>query len=236
MDRWSKLIIIIVVIIAIFLIIWLKYGGKTEKFEGLDFLQLYGPTPASEQPPTIESPPPPPPVEAPPVLPPAPAPVQKFYFDVPVDQTIEVTSVPVARRTTRQPSRGERTCCEVMERIYGKPFSSHWGGFLVNPETQAEMELDCYNDELRLAVEYNGTQHYQWPNFTGQSEEDWIKQLRRDKLKRELCDLNGVYLITVPEPTVKIDQIESFIRSKLPEVVSKSAVIPSRLAALPPLR
>src|SRR5690606_25997188 len=92
-------------------------------------------------------------------------------------------------------SRGERLCCQTMERIYGVPFSSVWPDWLLNPETGETLELDCYNDELKIAVEYNGEQHYKWPNFTNQTYQQFLNQVRRDTLKLDLCDRNGVYLI-----------------------------------------
>src|SRR5690606_8776479 len=95
-------------------------------------------------------------------------------------------------------SKGERICKETMENLYGVKFENVRPSWLKNPETGRSLELDCYNESLKLAVEYNGEQHYKWPNFTNQSREEFINQTRRDNLKRELCDKNGVYLIVVP--------------------------------------
>lgn len=117
-------------------------------------------------------------------------------------------------------SRGERMCCQTMERIYGVPFFSVWPKWLVNPNTNHTLELDCYNEELQLAVEYNGEQHYKWPNFTNQTYQQFLDQAARDELKRELCDRNGVYLIVVPYH-VPYDNIPAFIMSHLPETIQK---------------
>jgi hypothetical protein len=115
-------------------------------------------------------------------------------------------------------SHGEKICCRTMEKIYGVSFNSVWPNWLVNPETKRKLELDCYNSDLKLAVEYNGEQHYKWPNFTGQTYEEFINQVRRDDLKRELCDAHGVYLITVPYK-VSHDNIPRYIVSQLPETI-----------------
>jgi hypothetical protein len=117
-------------------------------------------------------------------------------------------------------SRGERQCCQTLERIYGVPFTSTWPDWLRNPETGETLELDCYNDDLKLAVEYNGEQHYKWPNFTNQSYQQFINQVRRDRLKVDICDRNGVYLISVPY-NVSYDLIPSYIISHLPETIQK---------------
>lgn len=117
-------------------------------------------------------------------------------------------------------SKGERICCSTMEKIYGVTFKSIWPDWLRNPETGETLELDCYNEELRIAVEYNGEQHYKWPNFTNQTYTQFLNQVRRDKLKRELCDKNGVYLIVVPYK-VSHEKIPEYITSYLPETIQK---------------
>jgi len=116
-------------------------------------------------------------------------------------------------------SRGEKMCCEIMSKIYGKPFTTVRPPWLKNPETKRNLELDCYNQDLKIAVEYNGIQHYEWPNFTNQSREEFQNQVRRDELKVRLCDHYGVYLITVPY-TVKLDQIEDYILKHIPEKIN----------------
>ncbi len=124
------------------------------------------------------------------------------------------SKVPVKK--PKKCSKGEQMCRQVVEEIYNKPFPCVRPNFLKNPETKRNLELDCYNEGLKIAVERNGIQHYVWPNFTGQSKEEFIKQLRRDKFKIEICDRNGIYLITVPY-TVEIKDIEKYIRYYLPE-------------------
>ncbi|CAH6420127.1 Hypothetical protein HVR_LOCUS1104 [uncultured virus] len=118
-------------------------------------------------------------------------------------------------------SRGERMCCQTMERIYGVPFVSTWPDWLRNPETGEKLELDCFNDELKIAVEYNGEQHYKWPNHIhNQTYQQFINQVRRDELKVQLCDKNEVYLIVVPY-NVSHERIPEFIMSHLPETIQK---------------
>ncbi len=112
-------------------------------------------------------------------------------------------------------SKGEAECRRCLEEMFGLPFSRVRPAFLKNPETSRKLELDCYNESLKLAVEYNGIQHYMYPNFTGQSYEKFLAQLRRDTFKVEECDRRGVYLITVPY-TVKIGDIYSYIRDRMP--------------------
>jgi hypothetical protein len=114
-------------------------------------------------------------------------------------------------------SVGERKCREVLEKHYNKTFiKTRKLPFLLNPETNRYLELDCYNNDLKIAVEYNGIQHYVHPNYTKQTLEQFLDQHRRDAFKREQCDENGIYLIIVPY-TVKTSHIEKFILDRLPE-------------------
>jgi hypothetical protein len=60
------------------------------------------------------------------------------------------------------------------------------------------LELDGYCKELNLAFEYNGIQHYKIHKYFRQNKKQFINQQKRDKLKRKLCRLNKVKLITIP--------------------------------------
>lgn len=113
-------------------------------------------------------------------------------------------------------SNGEEICCTTLEELFGKPFKTTRPAWLTNPETSRRMELDCYNKDLQLAVEYQGAQHYNFPNFTGQTREQFISQIRRDSLKPILCDKNGVFLITVPHHIPHTD-IKNYIIDNLPD-------------------
>jgi len=112
-------------------------------------------------------------------------------------------------------SKPERECCEVMKELTGLQFYSTRPDFLKNPTTGRNLELDCYNHELRLAVEYNGIQHYRYPNKFHKSKEQFEKQLIRDDMKRLLCDRNGIYLITVPY--TESHRIKEFLTDKYNE-------------------
>jgi len=112
----------------------------------------------------------------------------------------------------------QNKCCDILEKIYNKKFTRDvrpkW---LRNPRTNHSLELDCYNEELKIALEYNGIQHYVWPNFIRtQTYEQFMDQVVRDMDKIDICDSHGVYLITVPY-TVSFDELEDYIIERLPE-------------------
>mgnify|MGYP006193692341 CR=1 FL=1 len=117
-------------------------------------------------------------------------------------------------------SHGEIACRKAIETITGKRFRSIRPEFLKNPETGRNLELDCFNDELMLAIEYNGYQHYTWPNVFHKTYDDFIKGVRRDKFKMDVCDKNGIFLIVVPY-TTPINEIPRFISNALPKRIKK---------------
>lgn len=80
------------------------------------------------------------------------------------------------------------------------------------PKWLLSMELDGYNEELRLAFEYQGKQHFEYvPLFHHNDEDNFKNQVERDKLKQELCDDNWVCLILVPY-WIPLQDIRGFVR------------------------
>ena len=118
------------------------------------------------------------------------------------------------------PSEGEALCCSIIEEIYRKPFYCVRPDFLKNPETACNLEIDIYNDELKLGIEYNGQQHYVFPNKFHKTYKEFINQVRRDKYKVDTCDKNGVYLISVPYNVPK-ESLKEYITYYLPENMVK---------------
>lgn len=95
--------------------------------------------------------------------------------------------------------KGEEYCCMALESVVGhKVLRNVRPSFLKNPESNRNLELDCYDPETNLAVEYNGIQHYEYPNTFHRDEKTFQDQVYRDVLKNDLCQRNGITLITVP--------------------------------------
>jgi len=106
-------------------------------------------------------------------------------------------------RAPREPardSRGETEVRQVLEDYFQRPFPKCRPDFMLNPVTgsQFNLELDCYNESLRLAVEYQGEQHYKFIPFFHKSKEAFYNQKYRDELKRLRCRELGITLIEVP--------------------------------------
>lgn len=98
----------------------------------------------------------------------------------------------------RNKSRGEEICHIIMKEIYPSHiFEKIRPKWLLNINSNYPLELDLYNDKLKIAVEYNGKQHYEFCPYFHKNEDHFIKQQERDLLKNELCIKNGIKLINI---------------------------------------
>lgn len=86
------------------------------------------------------------------------------------------------------------------------------------------LELDGFNDELKLAFEYNGIQHYSFKPYFHRNEEGFEHQVERDKEKKKLCFENSINLIVIPyyiySDTDKVEFIKHKLRLMNIQVVS----------------
>ena len=112
-------------------------------------------------------------------------------------------------------SKGEAECKRCVEKITGYPFAKSRPDFMFNPVTKENLELDLFNYDLKIAIEYNGKQHYEYNSFMHNNSKDkFHAQQYRDRIKRDACKKLGIYLIEVPY-TVKIEDIHYFLYNEL---------------------
>lgn len=97
----------------------------------------------------------------------------------------------------------EEHCRHIFEYAFACPFPRGRYGFLKNPCTGRDLELDGYNPTIPtalgkgIAFEYNGRQHYDTCN--GTYSETFVVLLRnRDRVKVHTCQRVGIYLIVIP--------------------------------------
>jgi len=101
----------------------------------------------------------------------------------------------------------------TLERIFpGFKFPSRRPAWNLNPLTGNRMEIDCYNNKLRIAVEYNGKQHYENVKNFHKQKNEFKAQQKRDIAKQLNCEAKDVKLIVVP---YWIDDYENFLRDSL---------------------
>ena len=108
-------------------------------------------------------------------------------------------------------SKGEQMCKNFVEFYFQKPFDKTRPDFLKNPVTGENLELDLYNPDLKLAIEYNGSQHYHFNSFMHKNSRDKFQnQQYRDLIKKDLCGKAEITLVIVPY-TVPHEQIGTFL-------------------------
>lgn len=84
----------------------------------------------------------------------------------------------------------------ILEHHFQKLFPTVRPDWLKNPETNKNLELDGYCEELKIAFEYQGNQHYHNDTqFAGELD----KQLKRDELKEKLCKEHGIQLLFIKQ-------------------------------------
>jgi hypothetical protein len=79
------------------------------------------------------------------------------------------------------------------------------------PEWIGRQHLDIYIEELNIAIEYMGSQHYEPIDYFG-GELSLIKTIERDKIKRIKCKDNSCVLLIVKE-NYKLSEIINTIKS-----------------------
>jgi len=106
--------------------------------------------------------------------------------------------------------KSEKQCREIFEIVMGNSFNKQKPKFLKG------LEYDGYNENLKLAFEFNGVQHYKYhPHFHKDKEINFKEQIERDKLKIKLSIENNVQLIIVPYTYNTYEGMKLFIKKEL---------------------
>jgi hypothetical protein len=103
----------------------------------------------------------------------------------------------------------EKYCIEYISTLLNKPFKK-----VRNYISRYEyIEFDGFNEELKIAIEYQGLQHYVYPSFWHKTVEEFHLQQERDVRKREFCKNNNIKLIEIPYTEEK--NIDKYIQKKV---------------------
>lgn len=137
-------------------------------------------------------------------------------------------------------SLGERKCKAAMEQLFGKKFRK-----LRLPSLKGlggkSLEIDLYNDELKLGLEHQGAQHFIKKKYFGEHRFAGVRE--HDKRKRAYCRKNGITLIEIRQvgEVTPDDELKEAIRKAL---LAQNYALPPRfqkislkldVAALPTL-
>jgi very-short-patch-repair endonuclease len=91
----------------------------------------------------------------------------------------------------------------------------HWVADIVfeeMPVLGTRMTLDFYNANLKMAIEVDGNQHYQYNKFFhSNSRQNFLAQLQRDEKKEYFCEINQIRLVRILEK----DTIDERLLKKL---------------------
>jgi hypothetical protein len=92
---------------------------------------------------------------------------------------------------------GEGICRGILECVFGKEFPKVRLKEM-KLATGRALEFDCYNEELKIALEHQGMQHFKAQRFWG-GVKALNSQLVRDKIKSDFASKKGIVLLTIPE-------------------------------------
>lgn len=109
----------------------------------------------------------------------------------------------------------EKICRAIFELAFNKEFKKVRN--IPNPYNKHSLELDGYNDELKLAFEYNGEQHYKKVDFNGHimTNQKLKDTQNRDQIKVNYCKLNNIILIVIPyTANTSINTLYEFIKQE----------------------
>jgi hypothetical protein len=138
-------------------------------------------------------------------------------------------------------SLGERKCKAAMEQLFGTKFVKRRFSDLKGLGGKS-LEIDLYNDELKLGLEHQGEQHFIRKKYFGENKYDILRE--HDKRKKDYCSKQGITLIEIRQVGEKTPdgKLKEAIRDQL---LNKGFPLPSNfdeinlsldIAALPTLQ
>lgn len=113
---------------------------------------------------------------------------------------------------------GKEICRIHFEYLFAKPFPAVKPLWLKNSKGNL-MELDGYNDELKMAFEYSGKEHYQFMQQYHKSMDQLEERIENEKLKYELCRQQNITVIEVPH-SIPFKKLKEYLLNQIPKSFS----------------
>jgi len=108
----------------------------------------------------------------------------------------------------------EILCQEIMYEVFNKKFIKIKPKTLKNRNGHG-LELDCYNEELKINIEYDGIQHYIYPNRLHKNKKQFKLQQQNDSDKDQWCIDNNILQIRVSYKYDTKEEIQNYIKEQL---------------------
>ena len=127
-------------------------------------------------------------------------------------------------------SKSEAHAVKTLEEITGLEFPTAFPSWLVDDtdkeadkkdgtnrkKSNTVLELDGYNEKAKIALEFSGPLHTKWyPDK--ETYASYLKRVKRDILKMELCKKNGVSLIIIDAALPRI-HMRAYLKSRLYDI------------------
>lgn len=85
-----------------------------------------------------------------------------------------------------------------------KPYWKNCVVFEEFPIVGTRYSLDIFNANYNIAIEVQGKQHYEYvKHFHNSNKANWLMQIKRDRAKREFCEINEIELYEITEEEVR---------------------------------
>ena len=136
------------------------------------------------------------------------------------DTIKQFAETPVVVGPVSERHRTEGLCRSLLEQMMGIQLPKVRPKWLLNPTTKRSLELDMYCEDLKLAFEFDGSQHDTYAPHYHKSEDHFRYRQLLDRLKTQLCKEAGVLLIRIPWHQVSLSDhsktanyLETLLRS-----------------------
>jgi predicted Zn-ribbon and HTH transcriptional regulator len=116
---------------------------------------------------------------------------------------------------------------QIMHNLFkeaGIAYESQYSLRNIEPSAR-RLKFDFYFPSLKLAIEYNGKQHYESSGFWGSGDPiaAFADQQERDQSKRKFCALHDIQLLEIDGREYRSRVLEEYVKSVIIPIIIKTA-------------